>query len=43
MVRDRALVRSDNPCRLTVAGRAALATYGIRRVIDPRLETEAAH
>ena len=37
-----ALVRSDNLCRLTEVGRAALAAYGVRTVIDLRTPAELA-
>ena len=34
------IVRSDTPSRLTEAGRASLAAYGIRTVIDLRMTDE---
>jgi protein-tyrosine phosphatase len=37
-----AVVRSDSPAALTGAGRAALAAYGVRAIVDLRLETELA-
>ncbi|WP_432825219.1 tyrosine-protein phosphatase [Dactylosporangium sp. CA-092794] len=41
-VRERALVRSDSPHRLTAEGLAALRAHGVRRVIDLRGTAEAA-
>jgi protein tyrosine/serine phosphatase len=38
----RALIRADTLCRLTPAGRAALAAYGVRTVIDLRFPSEVA-
>ena len=35
-----AVVRSDSPAWLTGAGRAALAEYGVRAVVDLRLPAE---
>jgi protein-tyrosine phosphatase len=35
-----AVVRSDSPSALTGAGRAALAEYGVRAIIDLRLQSE---
>jgi protein-tyrosine phosphatase len=40
-VRQRAVVRSDSPHRLTADGLAALRDYGVRRVIDLRATDEA--
>ena len=37
-----AVVRSDSPAALTEAGRAALAGYGVRAIIDLRLPAELA-
>jgi protein-tyrosine phosphatase len=37
-----AVVRSDSPAALTEAGRAALADYGVRAIVDLRLPTELA-
>jgi protein-tyrosine phosphatase len=37
-----AVVRSDSPAALTEAGRAALADYGVRTIVDLRLPTELA-
>ena len=37
-----AVVRSDSPAALTEAGRAALADYGVRAIIDLRLADEIA-
>jgi protein-tyrosine phosphatase len=37
-----AVVRSDSPAALTEAGRAALAEYGVRAIVDLRLPTELA-
>ena len=37
-----AVVRSDSPTALTEAGRAALADYGVRAIVDLRLPTELA-
>ena len=37
-----AVVRSDCPAALTEAGRAALATYGVRAIVDLRLPAELA-
>lgn len=37
-----AVVRSDSPAALTEAGRAALADYGVRAVVDLRLPAELA-
>jgi protein-tyrosine phosphatase len=36
------VVRSDSPAALTEAGRAALATYGVRAIVDLRLPAELA-
>ena len=36
------VVRSDSPAALTGAGRAALATYGVRAIVDLRLPAELA-
>lgn len=36
----RAVIRSDNLCRLTHAGRASLVEYGVRTVIDVRAPSE---
>jgi protein-tyrosine phosphatase len=36
------VVRSDSPAALTEAGRAALADYGVRAIVDLRLPTELA-
>jgi protein-tyrosine phosphatase len=36
------VVRSDSPAALTEAGRAALASYGVRAIIDLRLPAELA-
>jgi len=36
------VVRSDNPAALTEAGRAALAGYGVRAIVDLRLPAELA-
>ncbi|HTJ40393.1 MAG TPA: tyrosine-protein phosphatase [Dactylosporangium sp.] len=41
-VRERSIVRSDSPHRLTAEGLAALRAYGVRRVIDLRATDEAA-
>lgn len=38
----RALLRSDNLCRLTPAGRAALVEYGVRTIVDLRSSSELA-
>jgi protein-tyrosine phosphatase len=38
----RAIIRSDNPCRLTPAGQVALVAYGVRTVIDVRTPGELA-
>ena len=38
----RALVRSDNLCRLSAAGRQALINYGVRTIIDLRYPEELA-
>lgn len=38
----QALVRSDNLCRLTSAGRTALIEYGVRTIIDLRSPSELA-
>lgn len=38
----RVIVRSDDPGRLTEAGRAALVTYGVRTIVDLRLPDELA-
>jgi protein-tyrosine phosphatase len=40
VIRPGAIVRSDNPERLTPVGWAALAAYGIRTVVDLRNEEE---
>jgi protein-tyrosine phosphatase len=37
-----AVVRSDSPAALTEAGRAALAAYGVRAIVDLRLADEIA-
>jgi protein-tyrosine phosphatase len=37
-----AVVRSDSPAALTAAGRAALADYGVRAIVDLRLPAELA-
>jgi protein-tyrosine phosphatase len=37
-----AVVRSDSPAALTEAGRAALADYGVRAIVDLRLPAELA-
>jgi protein-tyrosine phosphatase len=37
-----AVVRSDSPAALTAAGRAALADYGVRAIVDLRLADEIA-
>jgi protein-tyrosine phosphatase len=37
-----AVVRSDSPAALTGAGRAAMAAYGVRAIVDLRLATELA-
>jgi protein-tyrosine phosphatase len=37
-----AVVRSDSPAALTEAGRAALASYGVRAIVDLRLPAELA-
>jgi protein tyrosine/serine phosphatase len=37
-----AVVRSDSPAALTGAGRAALAAYGVRAIVDLRLPAELA-
>lgn len=39
-IRWRAVIRSDNPERLTPSGWSALITYGIRTVVDLRNHTE---
>ena len=39
-IRWRALVRADNLCRLTPAGRAALVDHGVRTIIDLRSASE---
>ena len=36
------MVRSDSPAALTEAGRAALASYGVRAIVDLRLPAELA-
>jgi protein-tyrosine phosphatase len=41
-IRWRALVRADNLCRLSAAGRAALIEYGVRTIIDLRASSELA-
>ncbi len=41
-IRRGALVRSDSPCRLTAAGRAALVAHGVRTVLDLRASDELA-
>lgn len=38
----RAIVRSDDPGRLTEAGQAALIAYGVRTIVDLRLPDELA-
>ena len=38
----RSVIRADNLCRLTDAGRAALLQYGVRTIIDLRSEQELA-
>jgi protein-tyrosine phosphatase len=42
-IRWRALVRADNLCRLSPAGRAALVDYGVRTIIDLRSPAELAY
>jgi protein-tyrosine phosphatase len=42
-IRDRALIRADDLCRLTPASVAALRAYGVRRIIDLRGSVEAEH
>jgi protein-tyrosine phosphatase len=37
-----AVVRSDSPAALTEVGRAALAAYGVRAIVDLRLPAELA-
>src|SRR5262249_49811022 len=39
-VRERALLRGDNLCRLTPQGCAALVEYGVRTIIDLRFPSE---
>ena len=38
----RALIRSDDLCRLTPAGLAAVVAYGIRTIVDIRFPSEVA-
>nr|WP_281283706.1 tyrosine-protein phosphatase [Nonomuraea longispora] len=40
MIRPGAIVRSDNPERLTAAGWSALVQYGVRTVVDLRNDDE---
>ena len=40
-IRERTLIRTDNHDRLDLAGRAAIRSYGVSRIVDLRWEWEA--